>query len=277
MSIRDDMTSLTRSTRTQDQPMSIPQHGFALNLSNMFRRPIERFNTSATQLHDYPLSISHRDQEQTVDRSNTEDQIEDTVDEIVELLRNEQMNHKESKLTLNEQEKSLAEFYKQEREKIAEEKLLWEENLKCAQELYSEEIFKINIGGTHKLIISKKLLCKFPDSVLAAMFSGRHKLRMHKDCVFIDRDGEMFSTMVSYLRNPKILHSLTKEQQTLFYEELDYWQIPIESGKQGLKELMEFDPLWCANTLKLENNNSLVRKHGNLTIDYRFSTWSRIL
>jgi hypothetical protein len=40
--------------------------------------------------------------------------------------------------------------------------------------------------------------------MLAAMFSGRHRLNMHNGRVFIDRDGETFCLIINYLRTGKV-------------------------------------------------------------------------
>lgn len=70
----------------------------------------------------------------------------------------------------------------------------WDENKKKVEELYCGEggsnIIDLDIGGTHKITTTKMTLCSAPDSTLAAMFSGRHKLNMHNGRVFIDREGE---------------------------------------------------------------------------------------
>ena len=63
-----------------------------------------------------------------------------------------------------------------------------------------ENIFDLDIGGTHKITTTKSTLCSAPDSTLAAMFSGRHKLNRHNGRVFIDRDGETFMMVINYLR-----------------------------------------------------------------------------
>lgn len=62
------------------------------------------------------------------------------------------------------------------------------------------------------------------------MFSGRHELPKQKGNLFIDRDGEAFVNMVNFLRNGKIPLFKDKTDETAFYEELDFWQIPISEG-----------------------------------------------
>jgi hypothetical protein len=55
-----------------------------------------------------------------------------------------------------------------------------------------EDIIDLNVGGL-LITSSKKTLMKFKDSVLYAMFSGRFKLTMHNNRIFIDRDSKPFA------------------------------------------------------------------------------------
>jgi len=261
------LTSQTRSTRTQDQLAPMGLQSITMNARNWLSHPIlpdSSISTNPIPRILAPESGTHTEQV-SVDRSRPqfEEQIEDTMDEIIYLLNNERVSQKEQKSTLVEQQKSFTEYYKVQKDKLLFEQELWTQNLKKAKESYvrPDEVFEINIGGTTKIAVSKKTLCKAPESMLAAMFSGRHKLREHKGKVFIDRDSEAFCMMISYLRNNKIPAFLSKAHENLFYEELEYWQIPIDLEKNELNQIGEFDPDWCANTLKLENN-TLVRKHG---------------
>jgi hypothetical protein len=61
------------------------------------------------------------------------------------------------------------------------------------------------------------------------MFSGRHKLTKHNGRIFIDRDGETFCFLISYLRNGKIPLFDNKIKENAFFEELDFWQIPLDN------------------------------------------------
>jgi hypothetical protein len=82
---------------------------------------------------------------------------------------------------------------------------------------------KLDVGGVH-FTTSLTTLMTEPDSMLAAMFSGRHELEKDDDGrVFIDRDGELFKYVLQYLRE----------------RELDLFQLP--SGvKQRLKREAAF-------------------------------------
>ena len=59
------------------------------------------------------------------------------------------------------------------------------------------------------------------------MFSGRHKLNRHNGRIFIDRDGETFCMIRNYLRTGKVPLFESKIKENAFYEELDFWQIPL--------------------------------------------------
>ena len=96
--------------------------------------------------------------------------------------------------------------------------------------MYEEpsEIIDLNIGGTHMITTSRSTLMQVKDSSLEAMFSGRHRLSMHKDRVFIDRDGDAFTAMLSFLRTGKVPMFQHQAQEHAFYDELDYWMVPTQ-------------------------------------------------
>ena len=59
------------------------------------------------------------------------------------------------------------------------------------------------------------------------MFSGRHEIQQHNGRLFIDRDGNSFQNMIHYLRNGKFPVFKEKNEEINFFEELDFWQIPL--------------------------------------------------
>ena len=148
---------------------------------------------------------------------------------------------------------------------------------------------ELNVGGTHDITTAKRTLMKFEGTALEAMFSGRHELTKFKGKIFIDRDGEAFADMISYLRNGRkppfddnhsndqnMIHfrgRYVSQRERSFYRELDYWQIPpperfVSMGQDDLLhyrnyQFNEFDPDWVAPTLKLEGptNNIVKKKH----------------
>ena len=60
---------------------------------------------------------------------------------------------------------------------------------------------KLDVGG-HIFTTSQLTLTREADSMLAAMFSGRHGLKKEEDgTIFIDRDGTHFRYILNYLRD----------------------------------------------------------------------------
>ena len=85
---------------------------------------------------------------------------------------------------------------------------------------------KLDVGG-HKFTTSRTTLTSQPDSMLAAMFSGRHKLIQDgKGAYFIDRDGTHFRFILNYLRDGQ-LGSLPEDKIQLqeLVRESDYYQL----------------------------------------------------
>ena len=73
------------------------------------------------------------------------------------------------------------------------------------QPRYFPSIVKLNVGGQH-FTTSLQTLTRDPNSILAAMFSGRHKLETTEDgSFFIDRDGTYFRFILNYLRNGELI------------------------------------------------------------------------
>jgi len=59
------------------------------------------------------------------------------------------------------------------------------------------------------------------------MFSGNHEISKHNGYVFIDRQGEAFINMINFLRNNKYPLFKDKNEEINFFEELNFWQIPV--------------------------------------------------
>ena len=66
-----------------------------------------------------------------------------------------------------------------------------------------DSVIHLNVGG-HKFDTTVATMTRFPDSMLGAMFSGRHQLPKDKDgYFFIDQDGTHFRHIINFLRNPE--------------------------------------------------------------------------
>ena len=64
------------------------------------------------------------------------------------------------------------------------------------------KIVRLSVGGVHFATSIDTLTRGDPDSMLAAMFSGRHNVQKDEDGrYFIDRDGTHFRYILNYLRD----------------------------------------------------------------------------
>lgn len=88
---------------------------------------------------------------------------------------------------------------------------------------------KLDIGG-QLFTTSLTTLNRDPDSMLAAMFSGRHELKKEdgNGSYFIDRDGTHFRYILNFLRDSEVKDGTIPENPNLWRElltEAEYYQI----------------------------------------------------
>jgi hypothetical protein len=100
--------------------------------------------------------------------------------------------------------KAAAEEAKRTMATVKAEKTAWEEEKARLAHLHSfEKIIKLNVGNT-KFATSLATLKRCPDTMLAAMFSGRHEIpKDDEGHYFIDQDGTHFGEILNYLRSPE--------------------------------------------------------------------------
>eukprot|EP00359_Climacostomum_virens_P002922 CAMPEP_0204913664 /NCGR_PEP_ID=MMETSP1397-20131031/11509_1 /ASSEMBLY_ACC=CAM_ASM_000891 /TAXON_ID=49980 /ORGANISM="Climacostomum Climacostomum virens, Strain Stock W-24" /LENGTH=372 /DNA_ID=CAMNT_0052084947 /DNA_START=914 /DNA_END=2028 /DNA_ORIENTATION=- len=190
--------------------------------------------------------------------------MESLFDQFTGLITSKKNLVDKGKLRLQAQRAKFETEQKSEWDKLSTEKSQWEESKARAQTLYTPEdsIIEINIGGTHFITTTKATLMKHPDSALSAMFSGRHPISRHKGKAFVDRDGQAFVQMVSFLRNSKIPYFQSLEEEVNFFAELDFWGVPADPQEPDTPK--QFDPNWCAPSLTLLKNNTELVKSGTV-------------
>lgn len=80
--------------------------------------------------------------------------------------------------------------------------------------------------------VSRSVLTRVRGSALEAMFSGRHTLKEIDGRIFIDRDSDVFSMVISFLRNgldyPQVEDKALMKR---FNKELKYWGLPTAEDK----------------------------------------------
>lgn len=126
------------------------------------------------------------------------------------------------------------------------EKRAWEAEKAHFENMQSfQSTIKLNIGG-HKYTISLSTLRQFPDTMLGAMFSGRHTIIPDAEgCYFLNRDGTHFRYIRNLLQSPegyyKVAMALPLSVQEELKRECDYY---------GLLDIMfpfvQFEPFQCA-------------------------------
>ena len=99
-----------------------------------------------------------------------------------------------------------------------------------------KDMISLNIGGNY-YSTSKPTLCSQKNSMLAAMFSGYHKLTKSEDgSYFIDADGKHFDIIVNHLRG-RIQYAidLPENRRTLLElrKESDFYNLVV------LKDLID--------------------------------------
>ena len=76
---------------------------------------------------------------------------------------------------------------------------------KKLEHVHFSSTVKLNVGG-HHFTTSVQTLTKDPNSMLAAMFSGKFEMKPSEDgTFFIDRDGTHFRFILNYLRNGELI------------------------------------------------------------------------
>ena len=114
------------------------------------------------------------------------------------------------------------------------------------------ETVKFNVGGTI-YEVSRSLLERYPDTMLAKSASERCQEDSRSE-IFIERDGDLFRHVLSYLRDGRVVLPLTASREGLMLE-LQYY------GLDGVEKENIDDSLILMNLLNLKTNTVLLIKH----------------
>lgn len=110
----------------------------------------------------------------------------------------------------------------------------------------SSSLVRLNIGGKKFCTTVGTLTHREPDSMLAAMFSGRHTLCQdsEKGYVFVDRDGKHFRHLLNWLRDG-VVPSLEDKEYSELLREAEYYQLLglIEGINAALDKRKEYEEL----------------------------------
>ena len=112
---------------------------------------------------------------------------------------------------------------------IATSKLLYLQLIKLLRVYFTgmsyPDVVRLNVGGLI-YTTSRATLCKYPDSMLGAMFSGDYDVTYDESgCVFIDRDETIFRHVLNFLRSSKLILPQKFEDCDSLESEADFYQI----------------------------------------------------
>jgi len=146
------------------------------------------------------------------------------------------------------------ELLKKDLDNVRQEKTAFEELTlrRILSQVHFKSTVKLNVGGKiYKTTLDT--LRNDPDSMLCAMFSGRHELKADEEdgSYFIDRNGELFGYILDYLRNGELLCPDDKIVQKRLLKEAEFFQV------QGIITLLE-EKTSLSAIIKNKNHHSTV-------------------
>ena len=118
------------------------------------------------------------------------------------------------------------EFEKKNINKVKEKVLkqfLDEQNKIKEEASRKHEIITLNVGG-RKFTTTRHTLTKYKGSMLYAMVNGNFKENEDNE-IFIDRDGELFAYILTYLRNGEFVMPKDPRLRYLIQKEIEYYAI----------------------------------------------------
>lgn len=131
------------------------------------------------------------------------DQFDNSLQTLASTLQSIEKHISEQHVQLEKEKSSLAErrdVLEQEERITGEEEKSFRKERRAFETLVKEaanltmpndDILELNVGG-EEMTTCKSTLCSVPGSMLDAMFSGRHTLKMTKGRYFLDRDPTTF-------------------------------------------------------------------------------------
>ena len=100
--------------------------------------------------------------------------------------------------------KEACDIFQREVARLRQEQVAIDAMSKKLEHVHFSSTILLNVGG-HRFTTSLQTLTKDPNSMLAAMFSGKFEMEPSEDgAFFIDRDGTHFRFILNYLRNGKL-------------------------------------------------------------------------
>uniref|UniRef100_A0A6B2LDG4 BTB domain-containing protein n=1 Tax=Arcella intermedia TaxID=1963864 RepID=A0A6B2LDG4_9EUKA len=118
-----------------------------------------------------------------------------------------------------------------------------------------DERVSLDVGGV-VYATTKKILTKYPNSMLGTMFSGRHNIKPNSEGnFFIDRDGDLFRYILNFLRDGTVTIPEQKALEQQLYAEIDFFQLSdmLSILQEGKTKDYSFSSMWKHSAIQLSN------------------------
>ena len=172
-------------------------------------------------------------------------------------MSNQNSEHQQRNQALTDAEnciKEACEILQRETARVRQEQEAIDSMSKKLDHVHFSSTVKLNVGGQH-FTTSLQTLRKDPNSMLAAMFSGKFDMKPSEDgTFFIDRDGTHFRFILNYLRTGKLILPEGATFHKELEEEAEFYQI------QGIIEVLRPPVQACKPIKPFEDSQILTNE-----------------
>jgi len=187
------------------------------------------------------------------------DDLKEKINNFIDIEKNEILEEKEEIKKNIIKYKSFKESYlKQKRLKKEELKKIYSNEIDNNKELNTIEnnIIQIEFSTGEIINEDKKILTKFPNSILSACINKKVSLPQRKKKYFLDRNYSDFKLVLYYLKKSKLPKFKTIFEEKNFFKEITFWKIPINPSKK----LLQFDINYSLNFFSLDKSFTILTK-----------------
>lgn len=179
----------------------------------------------------------------------------------------EELSHNQVLADVEKQIKAVCKLLQRQATRLHEEQEAFDSVAKKLERMQFSSTVKLNVGG-HHFTTTVQTLTKDPDSMLAAMFSGRFEMKTSDDgTFFIDRDGTYFRFILNYLRDGK----LSLPEGATFLEEIEaeaeFYQIRGILEELGRPKPAARSNLGTNLSKPFEESEILTQEHRKMLLD----------
>ena len=196
-------------------------------------------------------------------RTLTYENIKEKIDTLLDSEKNEILGTKEDIIKGIKNFNVFKDTYlKQKRTKKEDLKKMYfndNDDIKKEKKEKKEEI-QIELSTGEIIKEEKKILTKYPSSILAACINNKISLPKRKNSIFLDRNYSDFKLVLYFLKKSKLPKFKNIYEEKSFFREMDFWKIPI---KPPQKKLVQFDIVYTPSCFKLDKSLTYLTKSNN--------------